>query len=180
MTATQVLELSQQVQRLMAPMIGRLTTELLEPLLQRTFRIMLRQGMFLPIPTALRGQVINVVYISPVAKAQRQTEARSVLETYQAAEVIAKASQDPSIFEGLDHDAALRVIHDASGAPARILKDANAMAAARQQRMQEETAAKQLGALGEGAEIVNKLGSAMNPEMMAAMGGGQQPMAEAA
>lgn len=161
MTATQVLELAQQTQRLMAPNLGRIATELLEPLLKRTFNLLLRQGFFLPMPTELRGQDFNIVYISPVAKAQRQTEVRSVLETYQGVGAIAELTQDPKIFQLLDHDEAVRVIHGGAGAPQRILRDARAVAESRAEEEMKAQMTEQLGALGQGADIVQKLGSAM-------------------
>ena len=80
MTATEVMALQEQMQRLLGPTTGRLESEFLNPLVQRAFAIMARAGAFLPLPEALRevtrrGQAdLDVEYEGPMARAQRTIE----------------------------------------------------------------------------------------------------------
>src|SRR5205085_2478003 len=53
MTATEILALQEQMQRLMGPTLARLEAEFLNKLVQRVFRIMYRANAFLPLPDAL-------------------------------------------------------------------------------------------------------------------------------
>ena len=120
MTATQVLELSSQAQRLMAPMLGRLENELLEPMVDRVFGICMRRGKFLPIPEALRGSSIEVEYVSPVLRAQRTSEARSVLELWNAAQLMSQI--DPTVLDNLSADTSIRSIAEALAVPVGVIR----------------------------------------------------------
>ena len=139
MTATQVLELVQQAQRFLSPILGRLQTELLEPLIQRVFGIEMRAGRMGPIPKILAGQNISVEYISPIARAQKATDVSAIVETFAvAAELDALA---PGTSDNLDADLAIRSIADAKGIPVSIVRDASFVAEIRKQ--QQELAAEQ-------------------------------------
>ena len=164
MTATQVLELSNQAQRLMAPMLGRVQREFLEPVINRTFNILFRQGVFLPVPTVLKGVQLNITYVSPVSRAQRAAEAQAIVQTWQEVAMIAQAKQDPAVFDNFDADESARFIHAARGAPSQTLADADSMAQMREGRAQQAQEAGALEQLGAGADIVNKLAQAQATE----------------
>ncbi|HUW14937.1 MAG TPA: portal protein [Anaerolineae bacterium] len=164
MTAEQVIQLAQRMQQLMAPIMGRQEGEILEPIYNRLFNMMLRMGNFLPVPTGLRGQTIKVVYRSPIVRAQRSSDGQAVLQTWQSAALIAQAGGDPSALDALDADASVRFIHNSNAAPRSILRDAEAVEAMRQERAQQQEQAQQLDQLGQGAEIVKTLGNALGPQ----------------
>jgi hypothetical protein len=133
MTATQVVELSNQAQRLMAPMLGRLQSEFLDPLIDRVFDLMLRAGDLPPIPPELQeGANLRVEYVSPVTRSQRAGEARSVIETWNAASIMGQVS--PEVYDNLDPDASIRIISDAGSAPPSIIRDEAVMQQLRQER----------------------------------------------
>lgn len=155
MTATQVLELVQQAQRFLSPILGRLQSELLEPMIQRVFGIELRAGRLDPIPEVLAGQNIKVEYISPIARAQKASDVSAMVETLTiAAEMDAFA---PGTSDNLDADFAIRRIADAKGVPVQMVRDARVVADMRE--VQREMAAKQQQQreLLEGAEAASKL-----------------------
>ena len=120
MTATQVLQLVTEMQRLMGPMLGRQQAELLEPMIERVFGILLRAGALPPPPPALAGTAIRIDYVSPIARAQQSGEAQAVLRTLEAAQAF--AALDPQVVDILDGDAGLRAIAAATGAPGRLLR----------------------------------------------------------
>lgn len=80
MTATEVIALQEQMQRLLGPTTGRLESEFLNPLVQRAFSLMARAGAFLPLPAALQDVVgadqadLDIEYEGPLARAQRTIE----------------------------------------------------------------------------------------------------------
>tara|TARA_B100001750_G_scaffold224014_1_gene214729 strand:+ start:3431 stop:5107 length:1677 start_codon:yes stop_codon:yes gene_type:complete len=180
MTAEQVIQLSHRMQQLMAPNIGRQQSEMLEPILNRLFGIMLRAKMFSPIPTGLQGQDIRVTYVSPIIRAQRVSDARSVLETWQSAALIAQSTQSPDVFDILDADNSLRVIHSANGAPRSILMDVDAVEAIREGRQQAQQQQAEMAQMSQAAEAIGKAGPGMQALSEAAPGGGPGGPAEVA
>ena len=73
MTATEVNARFELMQRLLGPVFGRLQTDLLDPLIERTFRIMLRAGQLPEMPDVVQdfeGE-LEVDYIGPMARAQK-------------------------------------------------------------------------------------------------------------
>jgi len=73
MTATEVNARFDLMQRLLGPVFGRLQTDLLDPLIERTFRILLRGGQLPEMPQEVldsKGD-LNVDYIGPMARAQK-------------------------------------------------------------------------------------------------------------
>ena len=77
MTATEVMQRTEDRMRMMAPATGRLTAEGLVPLCERIFGILYRRGIIRPAPDILRerGGDIYPEFISPVAKVQKRTQA---------------------------------------------------------------------------------------------------------
>lgn len=73
MTATEVNARYDLMQRLLGPVFGRLQTDFLNPMLERTFRIMFRAGQFPPMPDSLaeREAELDVEYIGPMGRAQK-------------------------------------------------------------------------------------------------------------
>lgn len=133
MTATQVLELSAEAQRMMAPMLSRLKVELLDPMVQRQYFLMLRRGDLPEAPEILKGRDFEVSYNSPVLRSQRLPEARATMEVWQAAVQIAQSGA-PQVLDGLDPDASLKLIHEARGAPIAILRSVEARETIRKER----------------------------------------------
>lgn len=157
MNATQVIELANQVTRLLAPILGRFQAEFQEPLAERVFRLMWKQGMFLPLPQGLRGRSYKILFQSPVSRAQRSGEARAAIEVWQAAAMIAQASGSMEALELLDAEQTIRLLVEAQGAPRRILRDAAAVIARRraaEEERQEERGVMMAGELSKASEQV--------------------------
>lgn len=109
MTATEVLQRTEEKLRLMAPVLGRLQTELLSPMISRVFNILLRQGAFPPVPASLQESAsILVKYESPLARSQKQLEASGMLRTLEIMGPV--LSMDPTSLDVLDSDAAFKYI----------------------------------------------------------------------
>ena len=73
MTATEVNARFDLMQRLLGPVFGRLQTDLLDPLIERTFRILLRGGQLPEIPPMVaeaQGE-LDIDYVGPMARAQK-------------------------------------------------------------------------------------------------------------
>ena len=167
MTATQVLELVQQAQRFLSPILGRLQSELLEPMIQRIFGIELRAGRLDPIPEILAGQNVQVEYISPIARAQKASDVSAIVETFQLAAELDTVI--PGTLDNLDADLALREVADAKGVPVSIVRDANFVAEIRERRAELQAQQRQQQELLEASDAASKLIPAIaNAEQQAA------------
>lgn len=95
MTAAEVAERRQEKMLLLGPVLQRLKTELLDPLIERTYYILLRQGSIPPAPDYLNGLEMHVEYISTIAQAQRASMLEPLAQGLQLATQLTQA--DPSI-----------------------------------------------------------------------------------
>ncbi|MFV2057714.1 MAG: portal protein [Thiohalomonadales bacterium] len=73
MTATEVNARYDLMQRLLGPVFGRLQSDFLDPMLERTFRIMFRAGQLPPMPEELAdaNAELDIEYIGPMGRAQK-------------------------------------------------------------------------------------------------------------
>lgn len=78
MTATEVLERSAEIARILGATFGRLQSELLTPLLKRAFGILRRRGDILNFD--LDGKIVDLQYKSPLALAQTRKDIGNVTE----------------------------------------------------------------------------------------------------
>ena len=142
MTATQVIELANQTQRLLAPVIGRMQSELLEPIIERVFGVLLRAGAFAQPPEILQGQNLTVNYLSPASRAQRMSDSSAIVEAVGTAIQLSEAF--PTMIDLFNPDEIARQVAESKGAPASILRSPEEIAAIRQQRaMAQQEAAKE-------------------------------------
>lgn len=78
MTATEVLERTAQMARILGASFGRLQAELLTPLLKRAFCILRRRGDIMNFD--LDGKVVDLQYKSPLALVQARKDVSTVSE----------------------------------------------------------------------------------------------------
>ena len=70
-TAREVAEKHEEKLLMLGPVLERLHTELLDPLIDRTFNILQREGVLPPPPTELQNKDLSIEYVSVLAQAQR-------------------------------------------------------------------------------------------------------------
>jgi hypothetical protein len=69
--------------RLMGPLVARLESEFLGPLVTRVMGILTRQGLIPPPPPIIEDREYVVEFISPIAQAQKQEEANGLMQVFQ-------------------------------------------------------------------------------------------------
>ncbi len=143
MTATQVLELSAQMQRHLAPILGRMQTELLEPILERVYAIEVRAGRMPEPPEEIAGKPLKFDYVSPVARAQQTSDARAFIDFSGVVGNVAQLDPDALLVANLP--AGLRKLGEALGVPAVALRSEEEVEVlkAAQRELAEQEAAKQ-------------------------------------
>jgi hypothetical protein len=99
MTATEVLQRTEEKQRLMGPVTGRVATELLAPLIIRSFGLLARSGKLPDPPPAFfeAGATLRIVYTSPIFKSQEQVAANNLTRATQV--LLPFVSADPTIMD---------------------------------------------------------------------------------
>jgi hypothetical protein len=128
-TATYVLQQRDEKMRLLSPMLARLQSEFLGPLIDRTFAILMKKSIalrfgpgspFPPPPMILQGQNWHVEYLSPIAIAQRSSQLDSV-GRLMAIQMQLK-QMDPNAPMVLDSEAVMRLEAKDLNAPAITMK----------------------------------------------------------
>lgn len=144
MTATEVIQRQEERMRVIGPVLGRLMTEMLRPLIDRIFALMLRNDMLAPAPEILQGRDIDIEYVSPLARAQK---ASSLNNTMKALEILLPLSESLPVGDHIDPDGLVQHVTDALGVPKTTLRsereiqqtrEARAQAQAEQQQRQQE------------------------------------------
>jgi len=146
MTATEVHVRVQLIRQQLGPIYGRLQAEWLQGMVQRCFGLAYRAGILTPPPQSLNDREFRVVFISPQAKAQKIEEVSAVELTLQAVGNLAVAKQDPSVWDNVDTDEAVRIVSEGRAAPASLIRPQAAVAAMRDQRAKQAQQAQQQAA----------------------------------
>ena len=180
MTATEVQVRYELMQRLLGPTLGRFQSEFLNPLIERTFGIMLRAGALLPEPEVIQGQKIDVEYVGPLARSQRMEESVAIDRLYELAMNVVQV--DPSIMDNINHDEAIRLRGDLLGVPKIILRARDEVEELREQRQQAQQAQQQAEQQQQAAQAALTQGQAMSemgtPEAQEGMAQAEQAAQE--
>ena len=135
MTATEVIQRNEEKMRLLGPVLGRLQSELLKPLIDRVFAVLLRNNMLPQAPDFLSGRDVEIEYVSPLAKAQKSTELQSIMR---AVEILGSLANVAPVFDYVNFDNLVKHLADIVGVPQKILKTQSQVNAERQQSAQQQ------------------------------------------
>ena len=140
MTATEVVQRQEERMRVIGPVLGRLMNEMLRPLVDRVFALMLREEMLAIPPELLQGTDIDIEYVSPLARAQKSSSLNS---TMQALEILLPLAQALPVIDHLDPDGLVKHVTDSLGVPKTTLRSSREVAQMRQERAAAEQQAMQ-------------------------------------
>jgi len=131
MTATEVLQRNEEKMRILGPVLGRLQSELLQPMIIRIFNIMLRNNLLPEAPEILVNQEIDVEYVSPMAQAQRGQELSSIVR---GLELFGQIGQIAPVQDYIDEEGLIKQIIRITGLPARMIRGDKEVKLIREQR----------------------------------------------
>ena len=132
MTATEVVQRTEEKMRLLGPVLGRLQAELLQPLIGRCFAILSRQKAFAAAPPMLRAGNIDIEYVSPLAKAQRTGDIQGILQMIEF--LMPLMQLDQGVADYLDMDGLAKHIIKVTGTPAAVVRGEGEVAGIRENR----------------------------------------------
>lgn len=119
MTATEIIQRKDEFIREVGPVFGIFETDYNQPLAERSFNIMLREGGFAPIPPSLQGKAIKFQFELPVTKIRKQIQAAAARQwVLEQAEF---ATLDPNQKHLVNFEAMGRFSHNALGLPHEII-----------------------------------------------------------
>jgi hypothetical protein len=156
-TATEVRVRQEEKLLVLGPMLERLQAELLDPLIDRTFKLMLEAGAIMEPPPEIQGADLKVEYISLLAQSQ-QAIATGAIERM-AGFVGNLAGANPEVLDKMDFDQAVDEYGEALGVPPKIVRSDDAVAELRQGRAQQQQALQQGQAAmtaAQGAQVLSQ------------------------
>ncbi len=174
MTATEVERRWQIMQKLLGPTIGRIQSDLLDPLIERTFNILLRAGELPEMPSVIaenQGE-LDIEYTGPIPRVQKVELAQSIEQWIQG--VIALAEFYPDALDVPDIQAAAREVGVLMGVPAKVMNSKQEALSKKQNREKQQAEAAQAQTAGMEGEAMKSLGDgaqAMGDAGLTAPGG---------
>ena len=138
MTAAEVAERHQEKLLVLGPVLERLKNELLDPLVERSYGILLRRGALPNPPQSVQGLEIGVSYVSMIAQAQKAAGMAAVSQAMAYAGSLAQAK--PEVLDRVDFDSALEQGLEMLGVPPGILRTREQTQALRQARARQTDA----------------------------------------
>jgi Bacteriophage head to tail connecting protein len=138
MTATEVLQRTEEKMRLLGPLLGRMQSEFLKPLIERVYDIMERRELLDVPPEELNGVSLNVQYSSLIARSQKTSEGQSIFRTMEAVAIFGQL--DKRAYDNFKADEAVKVIADMFGFPQSILRTESELEEYRAQKAEQQQA----------------------------------------
>ncbi|WP_285907465.1 portal protein [Pseudodesulfovibrio pelocollis] len=159
-TATEAVIRQSERMRVLGPVLGRLQAEFLSPLIRRVFRIMLRAGALPPFPEGFGPDDIEVRYTSPVARAQKEFEARGLARTMEYLAPLVGSADPFGIMDNFATDRAARHVAELFGTPPDYLRPEAEVAEARAHKGQAAEMARMTQMAAQAAEMARVLAEA--------------------
>lgn len=143
MTATEVIQRTEENMRILGPTFGRFQSEFLEPLVRRMLDILANLGMLYAPPGILSGVTgYKIEYESPLARAQKSQELQAIERSLM---VLAPLTQlKPDIIDIPKLDDLARDVFVLNGVPKKRLRTTKEVEAIRQERAQQQMMAQAL------------------------------------
>jgi len=131
-TATEVTIRYEMMQKVLGGTLGRLQSELLNPLVNRVFGIMARNGQLEEAPDNLESGDYEVKYTGPMAKAQTANEAMAIERMYNL--LMGVGQMDPTVMDAVDLPKSILAVAAQWGVPADVLRSEDEIADIQEQR----------------------------------------------
>ncbi len=165
MTATEVAERHEEKMLMLGPVLDRLNTEMLDPLISLAFERLLRAGALPEVPEPLQGVELNVEYTSILAQSQKAITTNAVDRFTNNLGVI--AGMKPEVLDKFDADYWADYYADALGVDPRLIVPGKQVALIRQQRAQAQQEQQQAQQAQQQSEVVRNLGGLGEMQSMA-------------
>ena len=157
-TATEIDERKQEKLLALGPVLEQLNQDLLDPLIDITFDMMVKQELIPPPPEELQGLALKVEYVSIMHQAQKATGLAGIDRLTSFVGEI--ASFDPNALDKLDVDQLINEYADITGVPPNIVRSDEEVAAIREGKAKAAAQQQQLDQISQGAVAAKDLSGA--------------------
>ena len=144
MTATEVMQRTEESLRMMGPILGRQHFEFLKPLTDRVFEILVKRKKIPAAPDVLRDAGITAKYSSMIAKAQKTAQAD--LFSRALGTILPIAQVAPEVMDKFNGDEAFEYLFELYGLPQEVKRnqdEVDNIRAQKQQQMEQAMAQQQ-------------------------------------
>jgi len=138
--------------------MGRLQSEMLNPLIVRVFNIMLRGKHFIEVPPILANQEIEIEYISPMAIAAKGNQLSSIMR---GMEIFGTISQVSPVMDYLDSNGLVKELIKILGLPARMIKSDAEVEEMRAERQEQQAQQMQMQQAMQEAQVAKDVAPAV-------------------
>ncbi len=147
MTTVEVTERRNNTLIFFSPILSRMYTELLSPIIIRLFNDMRRRKIIPPPPQAINGRGMEIEYLSPLALSQRASEVSGFIQLMNVAAPLIEA--DPTVLQNLDADETfVRLAHLLNASP-RMIRTREQVEQIRQSEQDQQELAQQAAIAGQ-------------------------------
>ena len=136
MTAREVIERREEKMLQLGTVLERLHRELLSPLLDRIYEIMLERGMIPKPPQEIQGSPLKVEYISIMAQAQKLLGTTGIERFFAFAGNLSQIH--PDVLDKVDFDEAVDRYGDMLGVPPSMIRADESVVAMRKQKRAQQ------------------------------------------
>jgi len=157
MTATEVMQRRDEQLRFLGPILGRLSRELLKPIIDRVYGIMERKGLFKELPEEIESPKLDIKYVSSIAQAQLTAQSENIVRAIQATGVVLEFQ--PEVMDNIDGDALLKHNVDIFNVDPSVMRKDKEVADIRKQRSEAAQQESQQQQMQAEAETINKVGA---------------------
>lgn len=154
-TAREIDERHEEKLLALGPVLEQLNQDLLDPLIDNTFQIMVKQNLIAPPPEELQGENLKVEYISIMAQAQKLVGLAGIERFSGFAFNVAQANSETA--DKIDTDQLIDVYGDLTSIPPGIVRSDDAVKEIRDQRAKAQQAQAQMQAIQQGAQTAKSL-----------------------
>lgn len=156
MTAYEVAQRMEQMQKVLGPTLSRLNYEFLSPLIVRTFKMLLRSGQLGEIPSRVAESGINleINFVNQLARSQKIEEVTNI--TGWAQEMAFFAQLHPQVADYINADGIAKYTAQLRGVPEIAVTDDKVVADIRKQRAEQMQQQAMLDAGSQMSEIASK------------------------
>jgi hypothetical protein len=156
MTATEVIERTNEKGILIAPTMGRQQSEYLGVIIPRELDVLSSLGLLPPMPPRLReakGEY-TVVYTSPLSRAMRSQEAAGFMRTLESVKELVNITGDQSLLDPFEFDTAVPGIAEIQSVPESWMASGQSIAKKRQNRAQQQAIQQKIQAMPAQAAMI--------------------------
>jgi hypothetical protein len=155
MTATEVNVRYERMQRLLGPTLGRLQADFLDPLIRRTFMILIRAGQMPEMPEVVKDADLDVEYIGPLPMAQRGEQAQNIEMWING--IASLAQVYPQMMDIPNADEVAKFLGKLRGVPASLMNDEEMIASTREEKQKRQEAVEQVQMAQEGGRAMQEM-----------------------